>query len=183
MWNQITIYFSEPNFRSNLWRPHQQPSPNNSYFHSQQPEICRARSMIHGWLLGIWGCYRPEQWSIHCHLSQWHFWRSLLNSSLGLVEKPGSSSLWMIHHHSKEDSFGQSTNGWIDTSLNATKYYSATNAADIVSTIITISQFFPIYHLSPLYNLHNFYMVGFHISTFIDPFCVCCGGLSSFPVC
>jgi len=53
---------------------------------------------------------------------------------LGLVEKPGSDALRMIRHHSKEDGLGQSTNSWIDASINATKYYSASDTADFVST-------------------------------------------------
>jgi len=52
---------------------------------------------------------------------------------LGLVEKPGSDMLCMIHHHSKDDPFGHSTNGWLDASINAMKYYSAADAAEFVS--------------------------------------------------
>jgi len=39
---------------------------------------------------------------------------------LGLVEKPGSTSLRLIRHLSKLDHLGGSTNGWIDLSVNAT---------------------------------------------------------------
>jgi len=53
----------------------------------------------------------------------------------------------------KEDPFGQSTNGWVNSSLNATKYYSVTDAVDFVSSFIYISQLLPIYHLSLFYNL------------------------------
>jgi len=34
---------------------------------------------------------------------------------LGLVDKPGSVDLHMIHHFLKEDQFGHSTNGWLDS--------------------------------------------------------------------
>ena len=52
---------------------------------------------------------------------------------LGFVEKPGSSALRLIRHHSKLDSFSTSTNGWLDSSISPTKFYSAADAADYVS--------------------------------------------------
>jgi len=42
---------------------------------------------------------------------------------LGLVKKSGSATLWMIHHLSKEDHLSQSTNSWLDPSINSTKYF------------------------------------------------------------
>jgi len=52
---------------------------------------------------------------------------------LGLIKNPGSDALWMICHHSKIDDQGHSTNSWIDSSINTTKYYLAADAADFVS--------------------------------------------------
>jgi len=62
---------------------------------------------------------------------------------LGFVEKPGSSSLHLIPHHSKEDHLSMSTNNWIDTSASATKVYSAAHTADFVSTYLHIIPLFP----------------------------------------
>jgi len=39
---------------------------------------------------------------------------------LSFVEKLGSTALHLIHHHSKEDHLGMSTNSWIDTALGVT---------------------------------------------------------------
>jgi len=52
---------------------------------------------------------------------------------LGFVENPGSTSLRLICHHSKEDGFGQLTNGWLDPSMDATRFYTAANAAEFMS--------------------------------------------------
>jgi len=52
---------------------------------------------------------------------------------LSFVEKPSSIVLRLICHHSKEDGFSQSTNGWLDPPVDATRFYMATNAADFVS--------------------------------------------------
>jgi len=60
---------------------------------------------------------------------------------LGLVEKLGSSALCLIFHHSKEDHLSESTNGWIDTNINAMKYFSAADTADFVSLIFVLYSF------------------------------------------
>jgi len=52
---------------------------------------------------------------------------------LGFVEKPGSSTLRLICHHSKEDHLSLSTNGWLDPSIYLTKFYMVANAVDFVS--------------------------------------------------
>ena len=54
---------------------------------------------------------------------------------LGFVEKPGLSLLRLFHHHSKENKFGHSTNEWLDPSLDATRFYTAADAADLVSNV------------------------------------------------
>jgi len=64
-----------------------------------------------------------------------HFW----TAPLGLVEKPSSGALHLIRHHSKEDQLGLPTNGWIDTSSGATKFYSAAHAANFVSVVSTLA--------------------------------------------
>jgi len=60
---------------------------------------------------------------------------------LGFVEKPGSTALRLIRHHSKEDDMGFSTNGWLDPSIDATKFYTASDAADFVSIIFYVPFF------------------------------------------
>ena len=55
---------------------------------------------------------------------------------LSLVKKLGSTALQLIRHHSKEDHLGESTNGWIDSAINATKYFSAADTADFVSIFL-----------------------------------------------
>jgi len=54
---------------------------------------------------------------------------------LGFVEKPGLSLLRLFHHHSKENKFGHSTNEWLYPSLDATRFYTAADAADLVSNV------------------------------------------------
>src|SRR5882724_10337599 len=55
---------------------------------------------------------------------------------LGFFEKPGSSALHLIRHHSKEDGLGHLTNGWLDPSDGAMKFYSAMSVEDFVSFLI-----------------------------------------------
>ena len=52
---------------------------------------------------------------------------------LGFIEKPGSTALRLIRHHSKEDAFGQSMNSWLDLSMDATMFYTAADATNFVS--------------------------------------------------
>ena len=52
---------------------------------------------------------------------------------LGLVEKPGSVDLHMIRHFSKEDHFGHSTNGWLDSDNFPTRWFTACQTAEFVS--------------------------------------------------
>jgi len=52
---------------------------------------------------------------------------------LGLVKKPSSTALRMIHHFSKEDHLGQSTNGWLDSDDFLTLWFTALQTADFVS--------------------------------------------------
>jgi len=47
---------------------------------------------------------------------------------LSFVEKPGSSALRLIRHHSKLDHMSTSTNNWLDLSTGPTKFYSASDA-------------------------------------------------------
>ena len=54
-------------------------------------------------------------------------------ASLSLIEKPGSTTLRLICHHSKEDVFGQSMNSWLDSSMDATIFYMVADAADLMS--------------------------------------------------
>src|SRR5882724_1781117 len=49
-----------------------------------------------------------------------------------------ATTLCLIWHHSKEDHFGLSTNGGINASSGATKFYSVAHAADFVSTPLSI---------------------------------------------
>src|SRR5882724_3946462 len=47
---------------------------------------------------------------------------------LGFVENPGSTALRLICHHSKEDHFSMSTNGWINMTFSTAKFYSVAHA-------------------------------------------------------
>jgi len=99
---------------------------------------------------------------------------------LGLVEKPGSTSLRLIRHLSKLDHLGGSTNGWIDLSVNATKYFSAADAADFVSFFFYIFCFFHTQTISytfeqPVHNSHG----GLSQFTFFTS-CLCRGGSGSY---
>jgi len=87
---------------------------------------------------------------------------------LSLIEKPGSNALQMIRHHSKEDHHGHSTNGWINVSINATKYYSASDTADFVSTPTSL------YFLlsTPNFKTHMFINTAAFFILHL-PFCVC----------
>jgi len=49
------------------------------------------------------------------------------------VEKPRTSVLLLIQHHSKEDNLSFATNAWIDSSAGVTKFYSTAHASDFVS--------------------------------------------------
>ena len=83
---------------------------------------------------------------------------------LGLIEKPGSSALRLICHHSKEDDLGQSTNRWMDSSIGATKFYLAANAADFVSLPYTLPYFSPtpIHTIPHIQISHIIYTVSFY---------------------
>jgi len=74
---------------------------------------------------------------------------------LGLIKKPGSTTLWMIFHHSKEDHLGQSTNGWLYPSIHATRYFSAADAADFVSFYSAIC-YAPSCHVSHYPKTHMY---------------------------
>ena len=52
---------------------------------------------------------------------------------LGHVEKPGSLALHMIHHFSKEDHLGVSTNSWVDSDDFPTQWFTAAQMANFVS--------------------------------------------------
>ena len=55
-------------------------------------------------------------------------------SPLGLVEKtPGSGKWCTIHHLSKEDEYGNLTNGWLNVEDFPMKYYLANMTADFMS--------------------------------------------------
>jgi len=90
---------------------------------------------------------------------------------LGLVEKLGSTALHLIHHLSKQDHLGKSTNGWINSSINSTKYFSAANAANLMS--ISFSTAFYAHTIrytfkQPTCNLHGRLSLFHHL-----PFCLC----------
>ena len=56
-------------------------------------------------------------------------------SPLRLIKKiPGLGKWHMICHLSKEDEFGELTNGWLNVDDFPTKYYSANMTADFVSS-------------------------------------------------
>ena len=97
-----------------------------------------------------------------------HFHTALL----GLIKKPGSDALYMIHHHSKKYCYGQSTNGWINASINAMKYYLAANAADFVSVAFTFLS--PSYILAtPFSKPRKFINTAVFSFCHHYPFCVC----------
>jgi len=52
---------------------------------------------------------------------------------LRLIEKPGSNALCMIHHFSKEDHLGHSTNSWLDLDYFPTHWFMASQTADFMS--------------------------------------------------
>ena len=52
---------------------------------------------------------------------------------LGFIEKPGSTTLHLIHHHSKINLYGDSTNNRLDPTIDATRFYTAADAANFVS--------------------------------------------------
>src|SRR6266481_2693618 len=54
---------------------------------------------------------------------------------LGLVEKPGSTALCMIHHFLKDDQFGQSTNSWVNSDDFPTRWFMVSQMADFVSCL------------------------------------------------
>ena len=83
---------------------------------------------------------------------------------LGLVEKPRSTALRMIHNHSKEDHLRQATNTWLDPSVNATKYFSAADAVDFVSLFSTVLCYLPPCHLS-YYSKTHMYFKRWHSTT------------------
>ena len=58
-----------------------------------------------------------------------HFW----TCSLGLDEELCSTVLWIIHHFSKEDQFGHSSNSWVDSDDFATCQFTAAKTANFVS--------------------------------------------------
>jgi len=63
---------------------------------------------------------------------------------LGFVEKPGSTTLQLICHHSKEDHAGFFTNGWLDPSIRVIRFYTASDAADFMSILFYLH--FPYLH-------------------------------------
>ena len=52
---------------------------------------------------------------------------------LSFIEKPGTSTLRLICHHSKEDHLRSSMNSWIDPSVDPTRFYTVAEAAEFVS--------------------------------------------------
>ena len=79
---------------------------------------------------------------------------------LGLVEKPGSTALHMIHHFLKEAQFGDSKNSWVDSINFLTCWFTAAQAADFVSFDLV---YFPRSHL----YLCPFFMAHFSLYYFI----------------
>jgi len=96
---------------------------------------------------------------------------------LGFIEKPGSTVLRLIHHHSKEDGLSQSTNGWLDPSMDATRFYMAADATDFMSLTFW-PLFFPIYttcfkNSCILYHNELLYIAFFYAMEAQDFFPVC----------
>jgi len=88
---------------------------------------------------------------------------------LGLVEKPGSSALRMIRHFSKEDQFGQSTNGWVDSDNFPTRWFTAAETANFVSVVLRFIS------LSNTFFAPHAFLTR-HVSTFLCYyFCLNCG--------
>jgi len=85
---------------------------------------------------------------------------------LGLVEKPGLVDLHMIHHFSKEDLFGHSTNSWLNLDDFPTRWFTACQTADFVSYIFLLK--FPL-HIS------SSAMLFFHTACFYYLFLMGCG--------
>jgi len=57
-------------------------------------------------------------------------------SPVRLIEKMASNSVWhMIHHLSKEDEEGCSTNGWLDSNEFPTTYFAASWVCQFVSIL------------------------------------------------
>jgi len=68
------------------------------------------------------------------------FGRHFRTSPLSIVEKIPSSGKWeTIHHLSKEDTEGESTNGWLNVNDFLTKYFSANMTADFMCTPVTMA--------------------------------------------
>jgi len=67
------------------------------------------------------------------------FGRHFCMSPLGLVEKlPGSGKWRTISHQSKEDTSGDSMNGWLNADDFPTKYYLANTTADLMQMFFTM---------------------------------------------
>ena len=113
-----------------------------------------------------WQQKSPQAISMALSVAQVHavFGGHFHMAPLGLVEKLGSRALHLICHLSKQDLLSKSTNSWIDSSINVTKYFSAADAANFVS----ISFSFAFYSHTICY-------------TFKQPMCNLHGGLSLYP--
>ena len=126
----------------------------SSHTISSQP-----KSPLHGQVPGrqSYGWLHWQSFSIQdAHII---FNRHFCTAPLGFMEKPGSTVLWLIQHHSKEDNMGFSMNGLLDPSIGATKFYTASNVANFMSI---------------LFYMHFSYLHPFKICTFLH-------GKSSMP--
>jgi len=98
---------------------------------------------------------------------------------LGFIEKPGSTALCLICHHSKIDLYGDSMNSWLDPTIDVTKFYTAVDAADSVSIHLLHSLF--ISPLQPTVLFQTSHVIYGEFFTFewllLDNFSVCHGGL------
>ena len=89
---------------------------------------------------------------VHSRLKHMIYWWSVPHGPLGFVEKPGLTALTLICHQSKEDKFGQSTNGLLDPWGRCHKIYTATDITDFVSNVSICIPLFPPWCWYPHFN-------------------------------
>jgi len=90
---------------------------------------------------------------VHSRLKHMIYWWSVPHGPLGFVEKPGLTALTLICHQSKEDKFGQSTNGLLDPWGRCHKIYTATDITDFVSNVSICIPLFPPWCWYPHFRL------------------------------
>jgi len=84
-------------------------------------------------------------------------------ASLSFVEKHSLTALHLIHHHSKDDLYGYSTNSWLYLTIYVTKIYTAADATDFVSIHLLHSLLYSPLQSPPfISNLVCYLWVSFH---------------------